>query len=472
MDAARGNSGDRRSYVIVGRLIAVMFLGANLAACTVAASPSLPAGASDSPAASILPSETDSFAPSPTATTATATASQSISPSPKPTPTAKTGSLPTGDWTAINWTSVPSGHAPTGLSKDSDSEFDLFGWSGGFIDFVHKQGTTNIVPWYSADGLTWHAAKALDSTGLKTDFGPDYVARISSFAEGPAGIVATGYLQPLGIACGPSEYPVQAIWNSVDGGATWSRMSVTAAFPKGSIYRISGGSAGYIARGTLGDKVAMWVSGDARTWKQADLSASTFAKTYLTTGVAFSGGYVLAGTTAAGTGGCGGSDESVKFTGALWHSSDGKSWTRDTLPGAPVGDWAWMDVQRLSDHVLYATETAETDNGPDVVATDTYAAWTSKDGKTWTKVAAGPPLTDSNVYSNGQYGVVVSWPYGDETAHVSVWAFSAALHPVQLTQRGDAPLQQPWLAGAMGPTGFLAVTADGTHFWLGVPQTH
>jgi hypothetical protein len=247
-------------------------------------------------------------------------------------------------------------------------------------------------------------------------------------------------------------------------------MSVTAAFPNGSIYKISGGPA-YIARGQLGTKLAMWVSSDARTWKQADLSASTFAKTDISTGVAFSGGFVLAGVTAAGAGGCGGMDESVKVTGALWQSSDAKTWTRDTLPGAPVGDSATMDVQRLSDHVLYASETSQTGNGTDTT-TEVDAAWTSTDGKTWTKVNAGPPVIASKVYSNGQYGVVVTWPYGDETVHVSVWSFNAALRPVQLTQRGDPPIQTPWLGGAMGPTGFLAISSDGARFWLGVPETH
>jgi hypothetical protein len=209
------------------------------------------------------------------------------------------------------------------------------------------------------------------------------------------------------------------------------------------------------------------VSSDARTWQQTDLTAATFAKASISTGVAFSGGFVLAGTTVSGTNGCAGSDDSVKYTGALWHSSDGKTWARDTLPGAPIGDRVTMDVVRITDHALYATGTFETDNGTGTTEVD--AAWTSTDGETWSKVNSRPPILGTKVYSNGQYGVVATLPYGLDDGRVSVWAFSAALQPVQLIQRGDGPPQSP---GAMGPTGFLAASSDGTSFWLGVPMTH
>jgi hypothetical protein len=353
-----------------------------------------------------------------------------------------------------------------------NANFELYGWSGGFLEFVHQPNSTTIVPWYSADGMHWHAANALDPTGMEPQYGPEYAPRVTSLAEGPAGLVAAAELEPLGVACGPSEYPVQSLWRSADGGATWARIDLAGAFPQGSVYRISGGSGGYIARGSIDSRTAIWVSADGRSWRQSDLSVATFTNAgmsaSISAAISFSGGFVLAGTTLRENGGCAGLDTSIKFIGALWRSADGTAWTRDDLKGGTAGDWTSMSVQRISDHALYATESSGNGTGDNSTETDT--AWTSADGENWTVVSGGPPIIRSQLLSNGQRGMVVTGLDGNVPMPLAVWSFDNNLKPVKLSQHGDTPTKEPWFLGALGPAGLLVTSSDGARFWLGVPM--
>jgi hypothetical protein len=350
-----------------------------------------------------------------------------------------------------------------------NANFDVYGWSGGYVEFVHRPNSTTIVPWYSADGLHWQAANALDPTGMEPQYGPEYAPRVTSLVEGPAGLVAAAELEPLGVACGPSEYPVQSLWRSADGGATWARIDLAGAFPQGSVYRISGGSGGYIARGSIDSRTAIWVSADGRSWRHSDLSGSTFTNAAISAAVSFSGGFVLAGTTLAVGGGCAGLASTPQFIGALWRSADGTAWTRDDLMGATAGDdWVSMSVRRISDRALYATESSGSGTGDDSTETDT--AWTSADGENWTVVSGGPPSIRSQLLSNGQRGMVVTGLDGDVPMPLGVWSFDNNLKPVELSQRGDAPTKEPWFLGALGPAGLLVASSDGAQFWLGVPM--
>jgi hypothetical protein len=372
--------------------------------------------------------------------------------------------MPSGNWTGIDWIAVPGGHAPS-VPADSDisGDFELFGWSGGYLEFVHRPGSTQIVPWRSSDGLHWSAAKALDPTGMKSEYGSEYAVRIRSLAEGPAGLVAAAELLQTGEACGPSEYPLQSLWISTDGGATWARVGLAAAFPRGSVYEIFGGSSGYIARGAIGDRSVFWVSADGHTWRPSDTSGSTFTDANIGSAASFSRGFVLAGATLAQGGACEPSDESSKLTGALWWSADGTAWTRDELSGATVGDWVAMSIERINDGALYATERSGGSQ-------ETDTAWTSADGKTWTIVHGGAAVSVSQLCSNGRRGIVVTDLYGAVPGSDGVWAFDNDLKPVKLTQTGDPPFQDPWrYLAALGPSGLLLVNSDGTRFWLGVP---
>ncbi len=86
MDKVKGSSGGRRSYARAGRLMAVLLIGASLAACTVAtATPPTP---------SLAPSAT-----APSTPEATPTESPTPEPTPIASPTPTPGFIPTGSMT-------------------------------------------------------------------------------------------------------------------------------------------------------------------------------------------------------------------------------------------------------------------------------------------------------------------------------------------------------------------------------------
>ena len=436
MDEVRGHRGDHHNRARLGRIAAVLLIGASLAACTVAET-------TPSPVASPTPSNTATWTPG---ATPSPSPTQEPTDTPEPTltprPTAprttlpSVGPMPSGNWTGIDWIAVPGGHAPS-VPADSDisGDFELFGWSGGYLEFVHKPGSTQIVPWRSSDGLHWSAAKALDPTGMKSEYGSEYAVRIRSLAEGPAGLVAAAELLQTGVACGPSEYPLQSLWISTDGGATWARVGLAAAFPRGSVYEIFGGSSGYIARGAIGDRSVFWVSADGRTWRPSDTSGSTFTDANMGSAASFSRGFVLAGQRSHRW--------SVRTFGRVEQVDGGAvvvgrrhGLDRDDLSGATVGDWVAMSIERINDGALYATERSGGSQ-------ETDTAWTSADGKTWTIVHGGAPVSVSQLCSNGRRGIVVTDLYGAVPGSDGVWTFED-LKPVKLTRQvGDPPFQGP-----------------------------
>ena len=112
----------------------------------------------------------------------------------------------------------------------------------------------------------------------------------------------------------------------------------------------------------------------------------------------------------------------------------------------------------------------------DVVAVDFTRdrpkAWVSSDGQTWTPIATP---TDDALYgtvSNGKHTVAVIAPDSDE-GPLTFETVGDQLDVAPLTQSGDGPQVTPDTESfitAVGPTGLLVLTTDGSHIWLGVPS--
>jgi hypothetical protein len=278
--------------------------------------------------------------------------------------------------------------------------------------------------------------------------------------EGPAGLLAVAD----GIsACGGPEN-VFGIWRSADG-ITWQKIDIAATFGSAGISTIEAGSAGYIATGfTGGDfpKPAVWTSADGQTWRNVNLEAATFAGIEVQNATAFAGGYVLAGSVLSPSGdGCG---SQPYVTPSLWWSADGRAWSHDTAHGTKTGTTAHMDVWRISDRALLATEYSATDT------TTTQASWTSTDGRTWKPLPAAQYVS----MTNGQRGLIVNAPTQVSDGTIDVSAFASDLSVHQLAETGDVPDENVWAdytlepSIAFGPTGLIVANAAGD-FWVGVP---
>ena len=411
-----------------------------------------------SPAVTPEASATSSYVTAPTeATTAAPVALSSVAP------------LPAGKWKSLHWTQVTTPpafvQAEARLSGDFNGQFSVFGWSRGYVAFGvgASANTSDIYTLSSADGVHWQGGQVLKFAGI---------VYISGVVEGPAGLLAVGTYVPS--MCGGTP-DVAAAWRSTDG-ITWRQVAVFSV----DAGAVDGGSAGYIATGNLSRDVNdAWLSLDGATWKHVDLTASAFKGVQaIESGTAFSGGYVIAGAaTVGGEGGCGGG--SATLTGSLWWSADGTSWFRDSLSGTTPGDQVSMNVCRISDHALLASESSS--NSTTNVTVNSY--WISTDGRAW-RSAVLPWLENSyrcmSVLTNGQRGLLVEPPSlnygagGQEAAQVvpsGIYAFEDDLSLVKLAQTGDGP-DDAWAnegtTQALGPTGLVVVTTDGSSLWFGV----
>jgi hypothetical protein len=412
-------------------------------------SPELPE--STEPGATVA--ATSAWAPSPTGT-------------PSPTRVPSLAPRASGDSTAIDWRKVESPGLP--------ATANVFGWSRGYVAFVWSFSSTQIVPWSSSDGLAWTPGHKLDvsdfTAGLgqwRRDMGSDLTPDatctldVDYFSQGPSSLLATGWLVCAG-TCG-SYYVGPALWVSRDGSA-WDRVPPTAlGLPAGAagsmgpgsaLPYVSGGSSGYVA---ITGATSAVVSSDGRAWrKTGSVPTPDDASVRLHSAAAFAGGFVLAGSIDVGFT-CGWAVDGRAVQAGIWWSADGASWSRDQLSPSMTCADAWVQLDRLSDHALLARETCFADPR-------TYLAWTSIDGRAWTRL----PYADS-IAGDGGYATF----YTNGTANLGIGCaggvfcyFDSRLVPVALAETGDVPIAHTTqLTIALGPRGILAA-ADG-RLWMG-----
>jgi hypothetical protein len=415
--------------------------------CSSAATPA-PSLASDaSPAATAAPTAMPSASPTPAA---------SPDPTPPPTPTASptppaVGQAPAGSWSALHW--QQAGGLPLG-----PTEIGIHGWSGGYVAFEQSPGVNDngdelpvtIRASSSRDGITWTAPTTLVS-GLRG------MIQIETVVEGPSGLLALAY--HYGDTCGGPE-PVDAMWSSADGRA-WQRLPMPKAFTTGSVETIAGGPAGYIALGTKSDAgaPAIWTSRTGANWASRPLPTVSSGTLAIDGVASVADGFLVVGAV-LGEGGCGGP---AHIHPAIWYAADASSWTRVSLPGAMTSPNTSLVVRRFGDRLLAIQSTG---------AIDTARAWTSTDGRTWTRVA---DVSSDIAYvpdSDGVHAVTVIEP-DSGTGPATVIGVAPDGTTLTLTQDGDLPTESeegPSTLYAVGPTGLLAYAADGTGSWLGIPK--
>jgi hypothetical protein len=367
---------------------------------------------------------------------------------------------------------------------DGYRAFDVLGWSHGFVGFSVQitfkgddrgfyQGgpsTATIATTHSSDGVHWS-----DGTVITQQISVDNLDVIGLY-EGPSGLLAVGESG----ACGSGW--VEALWTSPDG-ASWQKVDTKKAFGNATIGQVSGGSSGFIA---IVSPDQVWTSRDGQSWSPVNQHAPVFANSQIDSGTAFSGGFVLAGSTVQAAGpGCGGSvvDPSATPTPApptispaVWWSADGGTWTRADLPGGVSAYAVGMRVCRANDHTLVATEGYS--NG----GQGGSGLWTSKDGRTWKSLVWPSSLDLSEVLTDGLHGVVVTDPtvlaggrdVRDSGATPTISMVTDDGNLVTLPQQGDEPAYAHGEHWAVGPTGILWVDqdpqSDAVQIWIGLPS--
>jgi hypothetical protein len=440
-------------------------------------------------------------APASAAPSESPTAAQTESPTATAQPTAVVDPLPNvsqapaGTWKSIHWTGLPAtpafGANVSDLSWDPrvgvpSTTFQVFGWSHGYVGFTitagHDTGQVDsygnsiwsdptLASSYSADGVHWHAGQKLLS--LRGETGSP-LETIRAVVEGPAGLMAVGWTG------GCASVYLYELWTSTDG-KTWQAVDTEtsrALINAFAVTHVSGGAAGYVS--VAYRSAGVWISKDGRNWQAVPLNIGPFANSLVNDGTAVTGGFVLAGLD--GTPDCTTSviqpDDTPPPTpaprvAAVWWSADGTSWTHISLPGAVSsaqyqGTW----VSRLSDQKVLVVNGGQ--------------AWVSSDGQTWTP-ANLQGVTQDAIVAQGQHNLVVkglgvdagegSWsPVAAGKLGLQTINGSSAL--VSIGQTGDVPelvywngYYGPYGMVAVGPTGVVVTSADGSQLWFGTPAT-
>jgi len=390
------------------------------------------------------------------APSATPAATPGPTPAPSATPPADIGLAPAGRWTAIHWIDAGRGFPQMSKARSQMASLNLYGWSGGFVAFESDGDRSSDSPrpaslasTSSTDGLHWSAPHAIDISGF-----PDRID-IAQVVEGPAGLVAVGRFTPD--TCGGPPV-VAGLWHSTDG-TTWRRVALPRNMVRGHVETLDGGSAGYIATGKQSDgkTPGIWLSQDATTWRLLALPKPPSGTLVVNGATSFAGGLVVAGAV-VGPEGCGGGSS---IHPAAWWSADGSSWTRESLPGASTAAGASLSIHRLNDNRIVAVSQAG----------DTPDAWVSTDGRTWSKVQTPTIEALFGTVTDNRRSMVVVAP--SDQGQLTFETVGDQLDVAPLPQTGDGPGQtadsMPTIT-AVGPTGVVVVSVDGSHLWLGVPS--
>jgi hypothetical protein len=431
--------------------VAVILFAAGSAACS--ASPT-PAPSTNSSRASIPEPSADA--------TPLASLLAVTNPSAEPSPTefAPPTSLPAGNWIGIHWTKA-AGQAyvwqspPIPVPSDpnvTNSGWSVFGWSKGYAAFYTVITT-------AADGSSSEVTSTAHSIdGLRWQSGGDFTCAadpgcdngVVGVVEGPAGLLA---YSGAAVDCSQPGSYAWPLAVSQDGG-TWTPVDPNL----GSIQMIDAGGAGYVAIGTSG----VFTSADGRAWIKAQLKGRAFrALDGIESGTAFGRGFVISGETfGPSTEGCGSGP--TDLYPSVWWSGDGKTWIRDQVPNVVPGSDVKMDVCRLSDQLLLASET----DGSVIPPT-----WASTDGHVWRRVAFpglyGCPsaLQQPQVFISGAHDLILS---ADDSGPQTIVTIAADLKVVTLVQDGAIPDWKSSNTPVLGPAG-LIVTDDSGNTFVGVP---
>ena len=455
----------------VNRLIRAMVVLAvvgTLGGCTAAQIGSAPSAtpiatpAAESPTA--VPTATPTAEPAPTVTpepTAEGTPDPAL---PSPVPVTYATPAP-GEPSTVDWTAI-------GPPKSGTSALTLFGWSGGYVTFGFDFEALKAVPYVSNDGKTWAAGSPLDLRDLTAGLpawrqelkswdadmnSPDEstcLFMVDNFAHGPSNLLMTGWFD-CAAPCG-RYFIGPASWTSPDG-LTWARAPKISDLP-----RVSGGSSGFVAIAAGTNTIS--TSKNGQSWTKSTVPLPTGAGgVTLNSEAAFAGGFVIAGSVSYGHG-CAYAGDGTIYKASIWHSSDGKTWSQDTISASLACGDATVKLYRLSDVRLVAIEQCS-----DKQVT---AAWTSSDGVNWTQAQIGDTIGLYDFYTDGRTNVGFA-AYANDPAHTGRERFcylNASGEPVALRSTGDAinwDNPDHYFVVALGPAGVLLLANDDKQAWLG-----
>jgi hypothetical protein len=285
------------------------------------------------PVANVSPEPTTSASPSRTPARSAVPASPSPSVSLEPSLAPVKPSTLTVSWKTADVTGIGGISDLAGVARSGDAYVLL-----AELPYGDEYGSA---AWVSTDGRTWELAKEFPKT-----------ERIVALAASGPGFVVAGRGEH-----GP------AVWTSVDGRA-WLP-SIDASLQDGGIQKLVPTASGMVAFGWRGDgdATAIWTSPDGFEW----LAATNETGQRVARGLQAVGSYE--GRAIAFV-----NDDDPSGLG-IWETTGRAEWTRTgTLKGAKSmakvagGDRGW-------------------------VALDGRKAWTSPDGRAWSKAVPGPDVT-------------------------------------------------------------------------------
>ena len=228
----------------------------------------------------------------------------------------------------------------------------------GEVD-VAGRGSVPAV-WSSTDAVTWKLITKPDT------FSPGSAYTYTATADGRGGLYALILLDEPGLSG-------MTLWHSSDG-VTWARLTLDQSWvPNDLTTTAANGMA--VATGQVMEQQQWrryaWYSTDGLTWTRATLPDA----------------YPDLGAAALIAGGVGGFEILESGVGVAWHSDDGRTWVKAEPPSAgPVGAFRTFHPTTLldSDGTFVAL-------GYDGAAGGPPSAWTSADGRTWSRSTIDEP---------------------------------------------------------------------------------
>jgi len=261
----------------------------------------------------------------------------------------------------------------------------------------------------------WGKADVVDAPpGDATETTPPYInpgslGHPQAYQGGQADLLDVALTSVGLVAVGYDDRAVTAgAWLSTDP-RQWHRIAAFPASDGSQAVAVAGGPAGVVAVGASGDHAAAWSSTDGRSWSAAPDGPDFHGSTQLRmTGVASSpAGYVAVGYMGSLAG---------PIEARFWWSPDGRSWRLATLDGPPAGTRA-AAVEAVPGGGFVAVGATG-----DARTADGSAAWTSPDGRTWTRVAGQAALRQGvmrKLTAAGGLGLVAVGNSADSTRAVA-----------------------------------------------------
>lgn len=293
------------------------------------------------------PSSSPPSTQSPSVAPTKASAAPAVRPSVSPAPV--TATTLTVKWKANDPTGIAALSTFVGVARSGDTSV-LVG------EMPEGDDGSTFAAWWSPDGRAWQLAQQFPMG-----------ERILALTAGGPGFVVAGI--------GDDD---AAVWTSVDG-RVWRPVS-DASLSHGVIARLIPTASGVVGFGWHSDDSApaIWTSADGIAW----LAATNESGLMVARGLKAVGAYD--GRAIAFV------DEGTKAGLSVWETSGRAEWTRTgTLPKVKT-------MERVAG------------GARGWVALNSHMAWTSRDGRTWSKAVSGPDVASDVIVDDAGY-VAVGW---------------------------------------------------------------